>query len=212
MIAGTIPVKDFPLTLGEVRREEDSLVIDSRLVACTQGTATMISAALAVTHYLKLRPPNVLVAGDIGDGKGTREIYRYLIKKVCGLSPRVLALHYCLPIVSLMEDLCRVIEGCRKRPFMIADAGAMYAATVAGLAKSFDIFTPDAGELAFLADPDANHPAYSRPDFFNTENSEAPSLVTAAYQHDSAAKLLFVKGATDLVAVGGEILATISRA
>jgi len=33
---------------------------------------------------------------------------------------------------------------------------------MSGNAQSFDLFTPDAGELAFLADEEAPHPFYTR--------------------------------------------------
>ncbi len=145
LIAGTIPNKGFPLTMGQVSLEGESLVVNGRRFYCTQGTGAMITAALVTTDYLKLDPPHVLVVGDIGgiSDKGTREIFQYLIEKVSGLLPGVLALHYCLPIMALMKELWRAIDKCSQRPFMIADAGAMYAAKGAGLAGEFDIFTPD---------------------------------------------------------------------
>ena len=75
LIAGTVPVKDLPLTMGAVGVEGESLVVNGYRIPCTQGTGAMIGVALATTNYLKLEPPQVLVAGDIGEGKGSREIY-----------------------------------------------------------------------------------------------------------------------------------------
>jgi len=94
---------------------------------------------------------------------------------------------------------------------MIADAASMYAAKAAGLAAGFDIFTPDATELAFLADPDATHPAYITRHLFDINITQTPKLVADAYQNKNAAKLLLVKGAIDYVVRGGDILGYYQR-
>ncbi len=211
LIAGTIPIRDLPLTIAEVRAEGELLVVDGYRIPRTQGSGAMIGAALATTNYLGLEAPRVLVAGDTGQGKGSREIYQYLIQKTAELSPEVLALHYCLPDMALMRGLCQAIKGCARRPLMIADAGSMYAAKAAGLATEFDIFTPDTTEMAFLADPDATHPAYIARHLFDTDVTQAPRLVDAAYQQKSAAKLLLVKGAIDYVVEEGNMMATITE-
>lgn len=211
LIAGTVPVKDLPLTMGKVTAEGEFLSVNGYLIPCTQGTGAMISAALATTDYLKLEVPQVLVAGDTGQGIGSREIYECLIQRVVELSPAVLALHYCLPDMALTRRLCEAIGRCSRRPVMIADAGSMYAAKAAGLAAEFDIFTPDATEMAFLADPDATHPAYITRHLFDTDITQTPRLAEDAYRNKSAAKLLLVKGAIDYVIRGGGILATITE-
>ena len=171
----------------------------------------MISAALTATTYLKLEAPQVLVIGDSGRGAGSREIYQYLIENVVEICPEVLALHYCLPDMALTRRLCLTLEKCPKRPLLIADAASMYAAKAAGLAGQFDIFTPDASELAFLADPNATHPAYITRHLFDTEVTRKPELIAAAYRHKNAARILLAKGPTDYVARDGNILATISE-
>ncbi len=211
LIAGTVPVKDLPLTMGEVSTAEEFLLVNGYRIPCTQGTGAMISAALATTNYLKLEAPQVLVAGDTGQGTGSREIYEYLIQRVAEHSPAVLALHYCLPNMLLTKKLCEAIEKCAKRPVMIADAASMYAAKASGLAAEFDIFTPDATEMAFLADPDATHPAYIARHLFDTDITQVPRLAAAAYQNNSAAKLLLVKGAIDYIVRDGDIVATITE-
>lgn len=211
LIAGTIPSKDLPLTTGQVSLEGEFLVANGRRFACTQGTGALITAALVTTSYLKIAPPHVLVVGDIGgiSDKGTRQLYQYLIDNVGGLLPEVLALHYCLPIMPLMEKLCQAIDKCSRRPFMIADAGAMYAAKGAGLAGKFDIFTPDVTEMGFLADPEAAHPAYAARHLFDCEPEKIPELIVAAYKDKNAAKLLVVKGKIDHIAGEGKILARV---
>ncbi len=210
LIAGTVPIKDMPLTFGEVSLSGDALLVGGQRIACAQGTGAMVSAALKTTQYLKLEAPHVLLAGDIGKGNGSREILNYLIENVTRLAPDVLALHYCLPDVALMRRLYATIDKCPRKPLLIADAGSMYAAKVAGLAASFDVFTPDAAELAFLAEPSASHPAYIKFMFFN-DIARMPELIKAAYAHNNAARLLLVKGAVDYIVKDGEILATVNE-
>ena len=211
LIAGTIPIKDLPLTMGKVGAEREFLIVNGYRIPCTQGTGAMIDAALAVTNYLKLEAPQVLIAGDTGQGTGSREIYEYLIQRVAEFSPEVLALHYCLPNMVLTRRLCGAIKGCSRKSVLIADAASMYAAKAAGLAAEFDIFTPDATEMAFLADSDVTHPAYIAKHLFDIDITRMPELVAAAYQHQNAAKLLLVKGAIDYVVRDGNILATITE-
>ena len=211
LISGTIPIKDLPLTRGAAKLEGEFLNIDGSRIPCTQGTAALISAALITAEYLKIDPPQALVAGDIGDGKGSKLLYEYLVKNISALSPDVLVLHYILPDLALMKKICEVVEGCPKRPIMIADASSMYVAKAAGLAAKFDIFTPDATEIAFLADPDATHPAYINKHLFETDVTRTPELLTAAYQLKGAARLLLVKGSIDYVIRDGNILETITE-
>ena len=211
LISGTVPIKDFPLTLGEAMFEGEFLNLNDFKIPCTQGTAALICAALATTKYLKLDPPQVVLVGDNGEGRGSRLLYEYLIENVSDLSPDVLVLHYCLPIMDLMRMLLESVERCSKKPIMIADASSMYAAKAAGLASKFDIFTPDATEIAFLADPDATHPAYINKHLFDTDVTRTPELVDAAFQLKSAAKLLLVKGAIDYVVKEGKIIDTITE-
>ena len=211
LIAGTVPVKDLPLTFARVRAEGDHLALNGYHIPCTQGTGAMISAALTATTYLKLEAPQVLIVGDSGRGAGSREIYQYLIENVAGICPEVLALHYCLPDMALTRKLCQSVERCPKRPLLIADAASMYAAKAAGLAGQFDIFTPDASELAFLADPNATHPAYISCHLFDTDATQPPQLVAEAHRQNSAAKVMLVKGAIDYITREGEIITRIDR-
>ncbi|MFO7996229.1 MAG: NAD(P)H-hydrate dehydratase [Dehalococcoidia bacterium] len=211
LIAGTVPVRDMPLIMGRVASKGDDLTVDGENIPCTQGTGAMISAALATTRHLGIDAPHALLVGDIGKGKGSRELYQYLIDHIAELLPDVLALHYWLPDMSQTRQLCAAVEKCKRRPIMIADAASMYSAKGAGLAESFDIFTPDATEIAFLADPEATHPAYIFRHLFETDISQAPQLAKTAYANHGAARLLLVKGATDYVIRDGEVLATVTE-
>jgi NAD(P)H-hydrate repair Nnr-like enzyme with NAD(P)H-hydrate dehydratase domain len=211
LIAGTIPIKNLPLTLGKTELEGEFLSLNGYKIPCTQGTGALISAALMATNYLKIDPPDVLVAGDVGDGKGSKSIYEYLIRKVPELLPDVLVLHYCLPDMALTRELWNSVEKCSPKPILIADAASMYVAKAVGLALKFDIFTPDATEMAFLADPEATHPAYINKHLFDTDTTKIPKLVSTAYEQRNAAKLLLVKGAVDYIVEDGEILTIISE-
>lgn len=211
LISGTVPIKDFPLTFGEASFKGEFLSLNDFKIPCTQGTAALISAALATTGYLKLDPPKVLLVGDNGEGRGSRLLYEYLINNISDLLPDVLVLHYCLPIMELMRRLMESVERCSKKPIMIADASSMYAAKASGLAAKFDIFTPDATEIAFLADPDATHPAYISRHLFDSDITQTSELVDAAYELKSAAKLLLVKGEIDYVVKEGKIIDTIAE-
>jgi NAD(P)H-hydrate repair Nnr-like enzyme with NAD(P)H-hydrate dehydratase domain len=113
--------------------------------------------------------------------------------------------------MALMRRLCESSQRCADKVFTIADAGSMYAAKAAGLASHFDIFTPDASELAFLADPAAAHPAYIARHLFDADIGRTPELVAAAYEHENAARLLLVKGATDYVVDSGDIVASVDE-
>ena len=210
LVAGTVPIKDMPLTFGRISIDGDDIVVEGRRIPCTQGTGAMVNAALATTDYLKLDSPHVLLAGDIGDGRGSHQIYEYLIASVAGLAPEVLALHYWLPDMSQTRRLCHAIEKCKRKPTLIADAASMYSAKAAGLAPFFDVFTPDAAEAAFLADPDATHPAYVRFMLFN-DMERVLGLIGAAYQNKNAAKLMLVKGVVDYIVRDGEIVATVNE-
>jgi NAD(P)H-hydrate repair Nnr-like enzyme with NAD(P)H-hydrate dehydratase domain len=211
LIAGTVPIQDMPLRIGEVSAEEGFLFVNGESIPCAQGTGAMISAALATTTHLGLDAPRVLLAGDVGKGTGSRELYQYLIDHIVEISPTVLALHYWLPDMSQTRQLCEAIKKCRQRPVMIADAASMYSAKAAGLAEEFDIFTPDATEIAFLADPDAAHPAYIARHLFETDITQTPELARMAYKNHGAAKLLLVKGGIDYIIRDGEVLAMVTE-
>jgi NAD(P)H-hydrate repair Nnr-like enzyme with NAD(P)H-hydrate dehydratase domain len=207
LISGIVPDNDFPLTMGQVKLSDDgnALLIEGQSIPCVQGTTAMISAAIAVTEYLGIDSPHALLAGDTGAGIGSRRIYNYLIENIVSLSPKVLALHYCLPILGLIKNLDVALQKCNSKPVLIADAGSMYAVKAAGLAPKFDLFTPDSSELAFLADPEAIHPAYIKRHLFEGDIIKEPELIKQAYEVKGAAKVLLVKGAVDYIAADGEI-------
>jgi NAD(P)H-hydrate repair Nnr-like enzyme with NAD(P)H-hydrate dehydratase domain len=211
LIAGTVPSLGLHATMGRVEQDGNFLIFGGERIPSMQGTTVMISAALATTRFFGLEPPYALVAGDAGDGGGTREIYDILFQKLPELAPKVVTLHYCLPVMGLIRRFLQAVDKCKERPFLIADAGAMYAAKAAGLAKQFDIFTPDPSEIAYLADGKASHPAYVSEHLIIVDSSQVPQEIADAYKHGDTAKLLLVKGKTDYVAKDGKVLATINQ-
>jgi len=208
LIAGTIPVKGGSLIKGEARLEGDSLLIDGHEIPCTQGTAAMVSAAVVTTDYLGIDAPHVVLAEDIGDGQGSKELYKYLTANLPEISPRTLTLHYLLPVMLLMERLIESSEKCSRKVTLIADAGAMYAAKAAGLAPKFDIFTPDIGEMAFLADPDVTHPAYIR---YYLSETGVTELIESAYTRHNLASNVIVKGSVDYIVKEGQVNHTVEK-
>ena len=121
-----------------------------------------------------------------------------------------LCFHYLLPDVDWHNRVLFAIEDMARRPILIADAGFMYVAKMSGQAGQYDLFTPDVGELAFLADEEAPHPFYTR-GFILHEDNLAPDLINRAYTFDNAAKYLLVKGKVDYVAAREGILATVTE-
>ncbi|KUK32138.1 MAG: Sugar kinase [Thermoanaerobacterales bacterium 50_218] len=211
LIAGTVPTVELPFVSGKVEMQGNNLFVEGYSLPCAQGTTAMVSAALAVTTYLNLEPPYVVLAGDLGSGEGSRQIYCYLIEHIAELSPRVLALHYIMPDLELMKKLVAMVDKCQKRPILIADAGSMYTAKAVGVAPQFDIFTPDPSEIAFLADPEAIHPAYINKHLFDADIDRVPELIKKAYEVGGAAKVLLVKGSIDYIGSDGEIIATVDQ-
>jgi NAD(P)H-hydrate repair Nnr-like enzyme with NAD(P)H-hydrate dehydratase domain len=102
------------------------------------------------------------------------------------------------------------VQDMNPRPLLIADAGFMYVAKMSGQAAEYDLFTPDVGELAFLADETAPHPFYTR-GFILQEDNKVPDLIARAYAHQNASRYLLVKGKTDYLADSQGILATVAE-
>ncbi len=206
LVVGVVPDETLPLTEGSVARRGDALIVDGREVSRTQGTGAMLGSALAVTTHLGQDPPRALLIGDIGTGAGSRQIYRHLIRNGSAMGVGVTVLHYMLPIMSAMRA---AVEALRRAPSiesLIADAGAMYAAKAAGIARQFDVFTPDPGEAGFLADSSASHPAYVQHHLFQMDTNDVPVLMREAYAHGSAPDTVIVKGKIDYIFSKGKIV------
>lgn len=199
MIVGTIPRDDFPLYEGPCVLHDGCLRLKEHLVGISRGTPALLATACMISRTLDIEPPLVLLAGDTGRGEGSVQIYRHLFENVQAISPELLIFHYVQPDVDWHNRVYLSLEKMPDKPLLLADAGFMYVAKMSGSASSYDLFTPDAGELAFLADETAPHPFYTR-GFVLQEEERAPGLITRAYEHRNASRFMLVKGSCDLVA------------
>jgi len=215
-IAGTIPIQDFPLVAGEVFLEDDSICIQGKQVPVNRGTPALLAAAIKTCEVLDQGAPFGYLVGDIGLGDGSRRLYEYLTKDLRqsdsrskpGRGFQAVAFHYLQPDVDWHNRVLFAIEEMTRRPILIADAGFMYSAKMSGMANEYDLFSPDIGELAFLADEEAPHPFYTR-GFILHEEDRIPELIARAYKYNNAARCLLVKGKQDCVADLQGIQATI---
>ncbi len=209
-VVGTAPTDDFPLVVGEVRWAGTELVLGASSLAVNRGTPALLAAAVTAAASLGQPPPFACLVGDTGTGRGSRKLYSYLTEFLPGASFRTIVFHYLQPIVHWHRKLQAVLGKMTPRPCLIADAGFMYVAKMSGEAPLYDLFTPDAGELAFLADEEAPHPFYTR-GFILHEDNRVPDLIGRAYRHGNAARYLLVKGRQDYLADAGGILATVDN-
>jgi len=188
-----------------------SLKVGDFEVMPSLGTSVMVASACITCEALNLEPPYFVTVGDIGDGKGSKKLYQYMAANLAMLDIKVLAMHYIMPDISGIKDVLRSLEEKPKEMTLIADAGSMYAAKAAGLSPQFDIFTPDAGEMAYLADPKATHPAYVQRLLFEIDTSEIITLIKKAYENGNAPKVLLVKGPIDYIVEEGEVVEAIDE-
>lgn len=209
-VVGTLPEADFPLLAGPVEFEPRGLSLEGHRIPVNRGTAALLAAACAGLKVLHRTSPVALVVGDIGSGQGSQRLYNYVAQQLGRWSFSVIAFHYILPQVDWHSRLYFALEALNPRPLLIADAGFMYVAKMSGLAPAYDLFTPDAGELAFLADEEAPHPFYTR-GFILTQENRVPELIARAYAHDNAARYLLVKGRVDYLADRSGILAQVAE-
>jgi ADP-dependent NAD(P)H-hydrate dehydratase / NAD(P)H-hydrate epimerase len=198
-VVGTVPDKEFGLSVGEVTWRNSYLELNGKPVPVNRGTPALLGAALQTLAVFDRKEAVFgYLAGDIGLGDGSRQMYEFLVKSADLSGIHTLVFHYLQPDADWHNRILFKIQDMGDPPILIADAGFMYAAKMSGSAESYDLFTPDAGELAFLADENAPHPFYTRGFILHTDNP-VPALVRRAYAHDNAARYLLVKGATDYV-------------
>jgi len=207
-VVGTVPAEDFPLVEGPVVLKEGQLLIGETAFSIHRGTPALLAAAVQAAAFLGRPAPCACLVGDTGTGKGSRHLYHYLTESLADNLYETITFHYLQPIVHWHRRLQAVLGGLAPRPCLIADAGFMYAAKMSGEASLYDLFTPDVGELAFLADEEAPHPFYTR-GFILHEENRVPDLIALAYRHRNAARYLLVKGQRDYLASEQGILATV---
>lgn len=217
LVCGTIPDQSFSLYLGTGHCDPEAGLLhlaDLDPLPVQRGSATLVATAFLAAHCLHMPPPDVLLVGDTGDGSGSRALYARLAgmlgqeygeTRYAGLT-----FHYLFPELDGHNRVLAALEDCEQRPLLVADAGFMYAAKMSGYAQSYDLFTPDAGELAFLADEAAPHPLYTR-GFLSAGEADVPELADRAWKTGNAAKNLLVKGKSDVLVSEGQIVARVDE-
>ena len=206
LIVGTIPYEGFPLVDAECEFVNGGLRVGEETISVVRGTAALMAAACATAVTLGFGQPRAILAGDIGLGNGSARVYEHLIRTLSdddGI--KIITFHYLMPEIDWHNRILIKIDDLSERPVLIADAGYMYVAKMSGFAASYDLFTPDAGEMAFLADERAPHPFYTR-GFLLQEDGRVPELIERAYRYENAARCLLVKGRIDFVATEDGIL------
>ncbi|WP_031388609.1 NAD(P)H-hydrate dehydratase [Desulfonatronum thiodismutans] len=214
LIVGSVPRADFPLVRGDYRLQGDTLILngehaDEQRIRVARGTPALMAVAAAAAEVLGIPAPQALVAGDVGTGEGSRAVYAHLVDNIDQIDHAGLTFHYLLPDIAWHNQVLWALEARNPAPLLVADAGFMYAAKMSGYAAHYDLFTPDAGEMAFLADEVAPHPFYTR-GFLLQEEDRVPELIERAYAEENAARHLLVKGKTDYVVAQGTTVAEIS--
>ena len=213
MICGTVPDASFPLTGGRWRLDGGFLHAEGGGIAplsVQRGTPALLGTALLTCETLGVEPPTALLAGDTGNGDGSRKLYSRLAASPSLSGVRGITFHYLVPDLDGHNRVLMALEEADPKPVLVADAGFMYVAKMSGYADAYDLFTPDAGELAFLADEKAPHPFYTR-GFLLSESSRADEQAKLAWEHGDSAGILLVKGAVDLIMEKGHEVGRVSE-
>ncbi len=221
LICGIVPDSTFPLCLDTWHLERDefqSLTLQSaqgRTLPIQRGTTSLIASTLVAlqTGNTEANTPSLpcLLVGDTGSGAGSRELYAQLADNI--LKERTwdgITFHYLFPDVDGHNRVLMACETLTPKPFLIADAGFMYVAKMSGYADFYDVFTPDIGEMAFLADEHAPHPFYTR-GFLLADETEIPALIERARLHKNIAAHLIIKGKTDYIVDKGRIISCVTE-
>lgn len=210
LLAGSVPYEVGKVFTGKAVYKPGWIRVGKSCLPINRGTAAFVAAAAIVCRTVGIEEPNVILAGDIGQKASSRLIYDSLNDFLKKTGVRVLTLHYLMPNILYHKRLISTIKKINPRPVLIADAGSMYVAKAAGQASLYELFTPDLGELAFLADDKAVHPAYTRGFICHLEG-EVPALIKRAYAYKNAAAYLCVKGAIDYICHNGSILGKVDE-
>lgn len=175
-----------------------------------RGTAALAAAALLTCETLAFQPPRLLLAGDTGSGEGSRALYAWLTDHAHELNPDGMTFHYLFPDADWHNRVLMALQALPAPPVLVADAGFMYVAKMSGYADAYDLFTPDLGEMAFLADEKAPHPFYTR-GFLLAEEENVPALLERANAHGNCPANLIIKGRIDYIVCGGRLTGTVKE-
>ncbi|MBO4336190.1 MAG: sugar kinase [Desulfovibrio sp.] len=213
LIVGTVPDAHFPLYYGSYHLEDERIYFDDadlQPISVQRGTAALLAAAWLTLQALGKATPKALVCGDLGQGEGSAKVYDLLVQRLPEETFSGLTFHYLYPDVDWHNRIFMGLESLARRPLLVCDAGFMYVAKMSGYAQSYDLFTPDLGELTFLADAKAPHPFYTR-GFVQAEDHDVAELAARAFEQGNAAAWLLVKGHEDCLVHQGKVLETIAE-
>jgi len=209
MLAGTLPIGNLNLIVGKIKFDGQTLTIGDKVIGqelISIGATAMMAASATTCEALGFESPVAAVAGDLGKGDGSALLYKYLAEEAGTTGLSTLTLHYILPQRKGFMDFMEMLDYWEKKPFLTADAGSMLIAKATGSCRKFDLFTPDAGEICFLADPEAGHPAYVKSMLFEIDTTDVPRLIQQAYEHGNAPRYLLIKGPIDFIVEEGKII------
>jgi ADP-dependent NAD(P)H-hydrate dehydratase / NAD(P)H-hydrate epimerase len=196
-LIGTVPYKTG-LYAGRADVKDNCLTVDDREFSIERGTQAMAAACVQVCKFYGLDLPLCIFGGDVADGKGTDLMFQEVNSRLDKYSPKVVTLHYMFPKIAWGEPFMDKINSLSVRPQLIADAGGMYLIKTINKSYLFDVFTPDEGELYFLADEFAPHPLYVRSELLHKDVSRE-TLLGEAYRNKTTAKTTVLKGARDYI-------------
>lgn len=197
VLVGTVPYKTGLYTGRAIVRDR-FLEVNGVSFPVERGTAAMAASCAQVCSFYNLDMPLCIFGGDVADGKGTDLMFQEVVSNIEKYNPDLITLHYMFPKIKYGEPFLNKIGSLQKRPQLIADAGGMYLMKTISKSYLFDVFTPDQGELYFLADEFAPHPLYVRNDLLN-ENVPIEALLDSAYKNKNTAKTTVIKGAVDYI-------------
>ncbi len=211
LIVGTSPqLPQGQMFCGNYTVEQDKLVLEHELqLNIERGTEVLAAMASLVCEYLSKPKPCILLACDYGDGQGSKKVYAHIVEQLSDISPQGITFHYLFPDVDWHNKILISIEELEQKPILIADAGFMYVAKMSGYADKYDLFTPDVGEMSFLADELAPHPFYTR-GFLLQDNANVEGLLERTREHNNAPPNLIIKGHTDYIVHEKNIVARIA--
>ncbi len=198
---GTVPYATG-VYAGPATVDRDHLCVGEARFPVERGTAAMAAACVSVCAYYGLPAPVCLFGGDLGDGRGTDLMFAAANEHLQEYSPDVITLHYLYPKIRYGLPFLAKVDSLQRRPQLIADAGGMYLMKTIGRAARFDVFTPDQGELIFLADELAPHPLYVRRELAS-KGLDADALVRTAVSRGNVPGTIVAKGEVDAVYRGG---------
>ena len=129
MICGTVPDASFPLTGGRWRLDGGFLHAEGGGIAplsVQRGTPALLGTALLTCETLGVEPPTALLAGDIGNGDGSRKLYSRLAASPSLSGVQGITFHYLFPDLDGHNRVLMALEEANPKPVLVADAGFMY--------------------------------------------------------------------------------------